>query len=89
MQSVFIHCLRYSFPHTYTHAHNTQSLSLWLSVQCIIYSSFHTIYQNDILAGINDGGGHLGSSSQSSSRESKLAALPSDEKPDGDKLSGG
>lgn len=46
-------------------------------------------YQKFILAGINDGGGHLGSSSQSSSRESKLAALPSDEKPDGDKLSGG
>lgn len=46
-------------------------------------------YQKAILAGINDGGGHLGSSSQSSSRESKLAALPSDEKPEGDKLSGG
>lgn len=68
---------------------------LLIKTECVLNTTLPTIrvcvpfYQKVILADINDGGGHLCSSSQSSSRESKLAALPSDENPDGDKLSGG
>lgn len=70
---------------------NCSEFNLNSILSCVTQSSF-AHYQNAIVGGGGGGckcGNHRAGSAQSSSRESKLAALPSDEKPDGDRLSGG